>query len=396
MLKNKKLMLRLLAFIAAVIAAVVAFTSGILQLGHRDSGYYDVGLTAEGNALLYGSGAHLLIYAEGGSSDIRRELTAAQKAFTEALSRAYKLLDADNSYEGMVNIASLNQHPGERMRLAPALYAVLADASARMDRGEGYNLFAGPLFRAWRNLLYLEEPQEADPLNDPDEAELLAAITELVNRPGMFSLDLSEENAAALIVSPEYGSFAEAQEIEGPILDLNLLHDAYLLDMTAAVLQGQGITGYLYTDSGCSIWLEAGDTRYTLYGAEGAAGAVQWPSPSAFCQFTAYSLDDTPYGYYRVGETLRHPFIDAALGAPRDVLLTAALAGDAQDLPDLAYEMAILCAQPDRAGVEARLQALPEDIFYAYLCQGPDAELVVKSGFEARVDDQDKSTLKPD
>ena len=83
-----------------------------------------------------------------------------------------------------------------------------------------------------------------------------------------------------------------------------------------------------------------------------------------------------------MGETLRHPFIDPVLGAPREVLLTAALAGGAQQLPDLAYEMAILCMQPDRAGVESRLSALSKDLFYAYLFQGPDAELTLKPGYE--------------
>ena len=382
MFKDKKLVWRLVGFIAAVIVAVYAFTNGVLQLGHKDSGYYDVGLTAEGGAVLFGSGAHLLHYAEGSSSDIRQELSAVQKTFTDALLRAYQLLDAEHTYTGLVNIASLNASPGEKLQVPSALYAVLQDASARMARGEGYHLFAGALYREWQTLRYLEEPQEADPLNDPDEAERLAAITKAVNRPGAIRLELSEENAAALIVSPEYAAFAEELEIEGPILDLNLLHDAYLLDMTAAVLQNQGITGYLYTDSGCSIWLESGDTRYTLYGADGAAGTVKWPSPSAFCQFTAYSLEDNPYGYYRVGDILRHPFIDPVLGAPRDVLLTAALAGGFRDLPDLAYELAILCMQPDQAGVETRLAALPENVFYAYLYQGEDAELTVKPGAE--------------
>ena len=382
MLKDKKLILRLLGFIAAVIVAVYAFTNGVLQLGHKDSGYYDVGLTAEGSAVLFGSGAHLLHYAEGSSSDIRQELNAVQKGFSEALLRAYQLLDAEHTYAGMVNIASLNETPGEKMQIAPALYAVLADAAARMQRGEGYNLFAGALYHEWQTLRYLEEPQEADPLNNADEAERLAAITEMVNRPGAITLDLSEENAAALVISPEYAAFAAEQELEGPTLDLNLLHDAYLLDMTAAVLENQGITGYLYTDSGCSIWLESGDTRYTVYGADGAAGTVKWPSPSAFCHFTAYPLEETVYGYYRVGDTLRHPFIDPMLGVPREVLMTAALAGSRQSLTDLAYELAILCMQPDRAGVEGRIAALPEAVFYAYLYQGEAENLTVKPGAE--------------
>lgn len=41
--------------------------------------------------------------------------------------------------------------------------------------------------------------------------------------------------------------------------------------------------------------------------------------------------------------------------------------------------------QPDQAGVETRLAALPEGVFYAYLYQGEDAELTVKPGAEVSI-----------
>ena len=72
MLKDKKTLFRLIAFLAAVAAAVIAFTTGILQIGHRDPGYYDVGYSDPGKAEVYGSGIHLLYYEEGASSTRRR------------------------------------------------------------------------------------------------------------------------------------------------------------------------------------------------------------------------------------------------------------------------------------------------------------------------------------
>ena len=196
------------------------------------------------------------------------------------------------------------------------------------------------------------------------------------------SLQLQETAALARNLISKEGLDADVVPYQGAFSVPALAFDAYLLDMMAAVLENQGITGYLYTDSGCSIWLESGDTRYTVYGADGAAGTVKWPSPSAFCQFTAYPLQESAYGYYRVGETLRHPFVDPVLGAPREVLMTASLAGGRQDLTSLAYELAVLCMQADQAGVESRIAALPEDVFYAYLYQGEGAELTVKPGAE--------------
>lgn len=394
MFKEKKNILRLAGFLLALIVAVTAFTLGVLQWGHRESGYYDVGYTAEGAAVLYGSGAHMLYYAQGSSSAIRQSLNGVQKAFTDALLYAYRLLDAGQTYEGIANVAALNRALGQPLQVGEDLYAVLADARERTDRGEGYSLFAGALYGEWTALRYLEEPEAADPLMNADEAERLAAIKDMISRTELFHLELTAPDTAALYVSPEYLAFAAEQELETPVLDLNLLHDAYMLSLTARELKKQGVTkGYLYTDSGCSLWLEQQDSRYELYGlAEGepaAIGTVAWPSPSAFCQFTAFSVQAERYGYYSVSDGtaahLRHPMISTRTGSPENVLLSAALAGGEEQLVELAYTLAAACMQPDAEGVCACLDALPDGIFSAYTLQAGEPLVYVPEKDAGRV-----------
>ena len=393
-LKNRKTILLLIGFIAAAGLAVFSFTNGILQYGHRDPGYYDVGLTDQGNALLFGSGTHLICYAEGKSSEIRQELNRIQKVFSDVLMNAYKMLDAKDTYDGVPNIASLNQNPGQEVRIGEELFAVLSDALERSGREQGYNLFAGALFHEWQTLLYLEEPSDFDPALNRDEAELLSAITETLQEPEIASLTLTAPDTAVLTLSPEYLQFAEAHEIDAPVLDLNLLHDAYLLQLTARGLKTQGITqGYLYSESGCSLWLDEGKRDFTLYGfsenSAAEAGTISLNAPLSYCQFTAFPFTGEQNGYYQIGEgdevLLRHPYISSLTGEPGSVLEYAALSGGEDQIVDLAFLLAVLNSLQSPEDIEARIAALPDDISAVWSYRNSDHQLHIREKDSSRI-----------
>lgn len=385
--EKKKITGRVIAFIIAVIAAISAFTIGIMQYAHRERGYYDVGVTTEGNAVLYDSGMHLIYYADGSSSVIRQSLSEVQKVYTDILLRYYRLLDARTVYDGITNIASLNAQPGQALAVEEDLFAVLSDALARHQQNVGFNLFSGALHAEWRALRYLDEPAGFDPLLNADEALLLSDIAAAVNGGYALSLELSAEaRTAALHVDAGYAQWAQAQELDAPVLDLNLLHDAYLARLVARDLKQRGYTaGYLYTDSGVSIMLEQqGEMAYSLYGyADGPAvmGSVTLSSPSAFCQFTAFSPAGEKYGYYAVEDggrvALRHAYVDARSGGFNDVLMSAALGAGADAVVDLACHLVALNALPDGAAVAAYVAALPEEIYAAYSLQSDAAMMRV-------------------
>ncbi len=392
MFKERKNLVWLIAFIIAAVAAVAAITNGVLQLLHRENGYYDVGLTADAQAVAYGSGAHLIYYAEGGSNAIRRGLSAVQKQFSDALVRAWRMTDADQEYENVPNLATINAHPDEAVQVDAGLFDMLSDAAERTARGEGYSVFSGAIHAEWRALRYLEEPASFDPLNAPEEAALLEELSALTARDGMFRLELTAPDTVTFDIAPEYREFLEANELEWPVLDLNVLRDAYVLQMIAATLRGQGLTqGYLYTESGCSVWLEDGDSRYGLIGGADAAtvATLNWQSPSAFVQFSAMQTGEERYGFYAVeaGERtfLRHPGVDPTLGGYRDVLLTASLAGTGDSVVDLAFAAAALNTLPDAEAVAAYVDALPEDVFVAWTLQDDPATLHVRAGFSDEV-----------
>lgn len=392
-MEQKKPWPRIIAFLLAVGIAIASFTIGIMQYAHRDAGYYEVGYSNAVNAETYDSGVHLLYYAEGGSSYIRQHLNEVQRVFSDDLLQYYRLLSTEKTYEGLNNIAALNASPEQALKVDTTLYAVLRDAYVRHEMQEGYHLFSGALHAEWQSMRYLEEPEQTDPLFNSDEAELLKALTAQLARKEQFSLEFDDNNSTVTLhVSEEYRKWAEQNEIEAPILDLNLLHDAYLLQLVAMRMTAQGYTsGYLYTESGISISLEKqGDMEYSLYGVGEngvetvAVTALQ--KPASFCSFTVVSPTDERYGYYKVehgGKVYyRHPYVNVKNGGFADVLMTAALGGKAEQTVDLVYAMLVLNGLEDAEAVAEYVKALPQGIISAYTLQ-EDSEPTLYTGSSA-------------
>ena len=364
-----------------------------MQYAHRETGYYEVGYSNAANAEVYDSGVHLLYYAEGGSSFIRQHLNEVQRVFSDDLLQYYRLLSAEKTYEGLNNIAALNAAPEQALKVDAVLYAVLKDAYARHEMQEGYHLFSGALHTEWQSMRYLEEPEQTDPLLNDDEAEFLKVLTSQLARKEQFSLEFDDNNSTVTLhISEEYRNWTEQNEIEAPVLDLNLLHDAYLLQLVAMRMTAQGYTdGYLYTESGISISLgKQGNMEYSLY-AVGESGVetiavTALQQPAAFCSFTVVSPTEERYGYYKIeleGKPYyRHPYVNVKNGSFSNVLMTAALGGTSEQAVDLAYVMLVLSSLESAEAVAEYVSALPQEIISAYTLQN-DTERILYTGSPA-------------
>ena len=392
-MKQKKPWPRIIAFLIAVGIAIASFTIGVMQYAHRETGYYEVGYSNAANAEVYDSGVHLLYYAEGGSSFIRQHLNEVQRVFSDDLLQYYRLLSAEKTYEGLNNIAALNAAPEQALKVDAVLYAVLKDAYARHEMQEGYHLFSGVLHTEWQSMRYLEEPEQTDPLLNDDEAEFLKVLTSQLAKKEQFSLEFDDNNSTVTLhISEEYRNWTEQYEIEAPVLDLNLLHDAYLLQLVAMRMTAQGYTdGYLYTESGISISLgKQGNMEYSLY-AVGESGVetiavTALQQPAAFCSFTVVSPTEERYGYYKIeleGKPYyRHPYVNVKNGSFSNVLMTAALGGTSEQAVDLAYVMLVLNSLESAEAVAEYVSALPQEIISAYTLQN-DTERILYTGSPA-------------
>lgn len=321
---DKHVPLRIAVFALAFIIAVTAFGFAVAGLGHKDADYYSITADPNDEAPLYSANISLRCWFDGESEEIKTAINRAQAAFNASLLESYKLLDAENEYLTVSNVASLNEKIGEDLTLDPRLYEILLDAYAKTQEQRGYNMFAGPLYAEWTTLLYLENPVDFDPLNDPEEAERLERLSTLAGDLSLYRLTIVDAESHTLRFDVDVRVLKELEELEidAPILDLNLLHDAYELALTAEGLEEADCrSGYLSSESGLSLSLsemKTGEFRLYALGGEGTepAAAVIAEGGTAASQFRSFSYGDDPGGFYTVrdGDGFEHqrsPYVPA-------------------------------------------------------------------------------------
>lgn len=340
---TKHLKLRFVLFALAVVIGIVAFGTAFFQLSNRTEGCYEITAARDEDIPLYANGIHLFCYLSGKSNAIKADLKEAESIYTESLSRIYRLLDADQTYEGYVNLATLNEQIGQPVALPVELYTALTDA---IDRSEafGRNPYDTALRRAWEELLYLESPQDADPLHSPIQRERMEALAAAVREQDAIRLDILDATTCTvrLTVSESLQNTLQAWEMNGPVLDLGLLREAYTLKYVAGKLRDAGFThGYLETDSGLKLLLpDSAKGDLLLYGlvndAVVPAASVPVQGGMACCTLYTFPLEKE-YGYYSVEGVLRHPYLMVS-GEPNTALLTVWVLAADGDIVDAAVE----------------------------------------------------------
>ena len=345
---NKKLGLRIALTAIALAVAVFAFTYAVVRIGHKDPGYQTIEAKADAEALTYNKAVAFRYWFGGSSNEIKRGINALTEVYTPILAAAYKQLDHQNEYSGCNSIASLNRNQGSVVALSKELYSVLKDAYGRTVENKGYNMFAGDLYAEWESILILEEPDTFDPANNPDQAARISAIASMVSDLSNFSLEFVDDNECTVrfSVSEEYKRFCKEFEIESVPLDLNLLHDAYMLRWIADALFDEGCrTGYLYTAEGLVLCLDpSGTLSYDMYtlenGRETAYASVNLEDPFSATTFTAFGMGSL-YGY-NLGNLYRHLYFDVRTGDFTNILMSATVISRDKNLVEDVYQTMIL------------------------------------------------------
>lgn len=361
---EKHVPLRILGFVLALVLAVGSFTFGVTRIGHKEEGMYDLTAAADAELPLYQSGLHAKFLFRGESGQIKLALGQADKVYTEVLNRNVKLLDARQEYDGVVNLATLNARLNQDVNVSPALYAVLTDAWEKTRAGEGYSLFAGPLCAEWESILILTEPEDFDPLRNENEAERLRLLADWAGQIDKLRLvEVDAQQCILRVEAPEdYLRFLEEMELEPVVLDLNLLREAYLLELTGKELEEQGLNeGYLSTDSGLILSLSGQSTgEYVLYGYRNqipqVAATARVTPGSAYSQFTAFPLiTGIQTEYYTLEEAgkahLRNPWLPAD-GLDRELLLSSGVLRSDGALVEACFENIRLRSAESAAALE--------------------------------------------
>ena len=333
LLSDKKFVLRAVLFVIVLAVALTAFSLGVLGLSKNKEGYQVIDAETDEEALLYAHDFTFNYYFYGTSGQIRDLRKQVTSVYSGALKRAYKLTDAAKTYAGYNNIASLNASNGQPLEVGRELYEILKDAYAKTLSQEGYNMFAGALYEHVRSVLILDNAEEFDPANNPDEAERIESLVRLTKELESFRLDFIDDTSCTVSFATTSGYDAQAEllEEEGPVLDLNLLRDAYILEIVGKALIEAGYDdGYITSQSGITYSLSGQKgLEYCIYGLKDGIPAILETLPasarSVFSCFKAFAFGGEQM-YYTVGGAAgmiyRNPYISALDGRSSDKYLS--------------------------------------------------------------------------
>lgn len=364
-ISNSHNRLRIICFVLAVVLAVGAFSFGFTRLGHKDPGYYEIDAAEAEEAPMYSLGFTLIYYFEGDSDSIKAKLNAVTDLYSAALLRSYKLLDAETTYDGFVNLATLNQNLGKDMLVSEELLYILEDAWAKTQEQRGFNMFAGALYQEWNSILSLDDIAEFDPVTNPDAAARIRELAERTRELDSFDMQIVDESARSIQinVSREYLDFLEQKEYDGTVLSLNLLSDAYRLDLVRNALEAQGFTnGYLYTDSGLTLSLSGhSDGAYAMYGFDGTqvvqCASIDAKANSACSFFRVFPLQEGEIMYHAVSSDTDvryyHPCFITATGEFADLISSSCTVRYDGDIVESCYANLILFNQESREQLSA-------------------------------------------
>ncbi|MBQ9535357.1 MAG: FAD:protein FMN transferase [Clostridia bacterium] len=371
--------LRIVAFVIAITIAVGAFTAGIVSLNKRDEGWYEITPNPSEDGTFYSGGMEFLYYFAGGSNEIRQMEREIAAAYSIELERMYKLFDPENTYEGYVNLASLNQSEGKWLGVSEELYEALKTAHAYTAEGAGYSVFSGELYREWEGLVYLMSPAESDPLSDAAERARLDAITAALGAEDAVRLELRDGSREVRLTRSEEYKRAETElELAGAPLDFGLLRDVFTVEYVAAALAERGFkNGIFQTVSGVTYSMadnEAGQKEVLGFadGKAQALAAFDVPAGTLVCECRAFARTEDEAAFYTVeadgGTVYRSLHYDARSGDCPDTVLSAyAVSTRSSGFASVAYDCLRLFlsgAKPASSGTEFyyTLKTAPEQV----------------------------------
>ncbi len=244
-ISEKHTKLKIVLLIVFIAIAIVAFTFGILGCLSTDAGWHRVESQGAGDC-----GGEFAFYykIDKGGTKATDELNAVTAVYTDACGAATRIFDGTNTYDGVSNVATLNNNINKDVKIDPVLYSALEKIVAAGDR----SIFLAPVYERYYGLYYAQDENSAlefDPYRNAEVAERFAEITAFANDAAHVDIVLGADNTARLAVSDAYFDYADHNGIS-TYIDFFVLKNAFIIDCLAARLSESGYDGLISTVDG--------------------------------------------------------------------------------------------------------------------------------------------------
>lgn len=222
-------------------AAAIAY--GVSQFFAVDTGWQQI--EADASSITCAGDFTLLYDIGAGDVSARKESRELKALWSRLTVDAEKIFDPRNEYDGVGNLAALNNHPNEAVELEPALYSALE----LMERHGDRTAYLGPAFGIYDNVFSCTEDWQLpdfDPVSGEAIRELFGKIAAFASDPDSVEVELLGDNRARLKVSREYLDFLMYEELDSAV-NFYWMRNAFIIDYMAGELRAAGYTKAILT-----------------------------------------------------------------------------------------------------------------------------------------------------
>lgn len=319
-LSEKNIPMRIAAVILLLIITGAAFSYALISYLSVDAGW--VTIEAEASSDLNCGNEFVFLYnigASGASAAMEKKVLIS--LYSEATKKAYELFHKDALFEGVNNIAYINQHPNEVIEVDEVLYKAFSLLNSSGNR----NLYLAPIDTVYGSMFACENDTQIvdyDPYQNDELRSFFAEIAAYVQRSDMINLELLGNYKIKLKVSNEYQEFADDNGIT-EYIDFFWMKNAFIIDYLAEVMKDKNYTfGSISSYNGFVRNLDETNTSYsyqmydrvnqTIY----PAGVLQYNGPKSIVYLRNYRMTQLDHQYYyeRSNGEIRTAFLDPTSG----------------------------------------------------------------------------------
>ncbi|MCD8366262.1 MAG: hypothetical protein LUC83_10765 [Clostridiales bacterium] len=322
-LSEKHLKRRLVLTILFILVGAGAIAYGFMQFlsGDDDAGWTQMEANATSDELSCSEDFVFLYELGAGDTSSLAENKALKIIYTQLAVDAYKVFDADYTYDEVGNVCSINRSPNEIVTVEPALYEALETVQEYGDR----SIYLGPVYQMYDSLFFCEDDSQTadyDPYQNSYLMEYYGEIAAYACDSESVDIELLGENQVRLTVSEEYLAYAEENGITDYI-DFSWMTNAFITDYLADSLIESGYThGCITSYDGFVRNLDDRDVSYSfaIYSRDGnevdQPAILQYTGTHSIVYLRNYMMSEKDaYHYYEMDDgEIRTIYLDTADG----------------------------------------------------------------------------------
>ena len=304
--KNKKV--RIILLCVFIVIAVVAFGIGVSSLLTIEEGWHSI--EVDSDELNCGDD-FVFDYYFGKDGTPMSEYKNVCNLYSTLATKSYLIFSAENIATEVPNLAYLNHHINETVKVDPALYSAFEQLAKYSSRA----LYLGPICATYSDLCLSENESFAevkDPKRNPEVAEYFSRIIDFIKDPSHIELKLLDGGQVCLAVSEEYAAFAEENGFDR-FLDFFRIKNAFVVDFLAETMLENGYSyGAISSYDGYTRTLDQKHVyAYTLFDRRdqvvSAIATLSYQNGGSLVYLRNYPMSEQESFFYYASERLTIP-----------------------------------------------------------------------------------------